>query len=34
MSGYNLSKNEGDAIKRLVDIVVVLTGGKPWFGGK
>lgn len=32
--GNNLSKSEGDTIKQIVDVIVVLSGGKPWFGGK
>lgn len=34
----NLSPKEGDTIKKgvnfLIDIVVKMTGGKPWFGNK
>ena len=34
----NLSAEEGDTIlkgvKELIDIIVEISGGKPWFGGK
>ena len=34
----NLSAEEGDTIlkgvKELIDVIVELSGGKPWFGGK
>lgn len=34
----NLSQEEGDMIKNginaLIDVVVKMTGGKPWFGNK
>lgn len=34
----NLSAEEGDTIlkgvKELIDTLVKLSGGKPWFGGK
>lgn len=38
LDGNNLSQEEGDVIKKginiLVDVVVKMTGGKPWFGNK
>ncbi len=38
MNMCNLSASEGESIlkgvKSLIDVIVILTGGKPWRGGK